>query len=275
MRWICLAGAGLLLVSGCTLNQAIDDCPVVLPKNPLGTLLRLDPETGDQLESIVVPYSPDVRATAGGVTLSASGTPSPVAQDDRRRAAPRTTSTPGTLTGPGGWRLRGADGTELGVVGDRVVVLGDDVQLRGVRLSDGRQEWNTYLDLDMMVTDAEVLGSRVYATGIVPRGILADATSDLTVVALDGRTGRVIWSWTQKAARNPMSAPVGLAVFDDVVVTASRAELPEQQPIIVAVDRRTGRKRWQVTAPRPDIPALVRSGKDVIVVTMDVLPGCA
>jgi outer membrane protein assembly factor BamB len=216
---------------------------------------------------VQVPWG-EVRTAAGQVSVVLSSTPTPVARADRVVPSPRTTSTVEELRGPSGWRLRGAGGTEVGVVRDRVVVLGDDQQLRGVRLRDGRPEWNAYLDHHLSATDAQLVGEVVYVAGTRFPDFGDRATSELTLAALDATTGRALWRWS----RPHQSDPVGVAVLEDVVVTAASAG--SVHGVVAAVDRRTGRFRWEATTDRGYVGALARSGKELVLVTMDVVPGC-
>jgi outer membrane protein assembly factor BamB len=254
-----------LLLAGCRVDDP-DPCPAQSVE-PRGSLLRLDPTTGAERSVVPVPWG-EVRTVAGQVSVVLSSTPTPVARTDRVDPSPRTTSTVAELVGPGDWRLRGAGGTEIGVVRDRVVVLGDDQQLRGVRLSDGRPEWNAYLDHHLSTTDAQLVGHVVYASGTTFPELGDRATSELTLTALDVTTGRPLWRWS----RPRQSDPVGVAVFDDVVVGAASAG--PGPGLVVAVDRRTGTLRWETTTLRENVGALARSGRDVVLVTMDSVPGC-
>jgi outer membrane protein assembly factor BamB len=266
MRWRPVVAGLTLLLTGCDVDDP-DPCPVP-SVDPKGSLLRLDPTTGTERSVVPVPWSGEVRTVAGEVSVVLSSTPTPVARADRVVPSPRTTSTVAELVGPGDWRLRGAGGTEVGVVRDRVVVLGDDLQLRGLRLSDGRPEWNAYLDHHLSATDAQLVGNVVYVSGTTFHELGDRATSELTLAALDATTGRALWRWS----RPRQSSPVGVAVFDDVVVTAASAS-PELG-FVGAVDRRTGQFRWETTTNREYVGVVARSGEDLVLVTMDFVPGC-
>lgn len=176
-----------------------------------------------------------------------------------------------TLVGPGPspWRLDGAAGRQLGVTQSVAIVLGNDEQLRGVRLTDGRPVWNARLDHRLVTRTAQVRGDVVLAAGTS-----ADAPASPLqpqVVALDGATGHLLWSSSPKAS----GLVNELAVVGPTIVVPVSSTATSGHATLVALDLSSGAERWTRTLPRRGVRTVRSNVGTVSAVNEDVALGCA
>ena len=147
------------------------------------------------------------------------------------------------------WALPGGPNESTPVVHDGVLFVhgyGDEVHALDAASGDLLWEYVRRLPRDVapsLKRGLSIYGERLY----VP-------TSDLHVVALDVRTGTVVWETAvgQPGARTRMTGGTLVADGTVMVGTTGRAEGGNH---IVGLDAETGAERWRFhTIPPPDAP---------------------
>jgi eukaryotic-like serine/threonine-protein kinase len=147
------------------------------------------------------------------------------------------------VTGEVRWHVRVSNRLLSIAVGDGFLgVLGDDGMLRGLDPIDGHTRWGVGVG-DAAFASIAVLANIVYLVEAPTIG--AGGSLPTTLLAVDGQTGRMLWSFVKD----------GLDAFDlnrhladgDGALYVVTAHPPSRPGFLYAVDTSTGSLRWSYT----------------------------
>lgn len=129
---------------------------------------------------------------------------------------------------------------------ERIVVCTKDSMLRSLSPVDGRIEWE------------KALHGRCFAGSTIVDGVVYVPGGDATLYALRARTGEEIWTYL--SGEELVTVPV---IAGDLVLVASQSET------LFAVDRATGKWKWQYRRDAP--PGFTVRGTATPVVKNDIV----
>ena len=263
-------GTAVVTLTGCFGSGARCNAPA--EEDLVGAVSRVNLD-GRAVGTTAVGYVADVQVQGGALMLvdeAGDQTQVALAQGPRRRV-PAGLRTFGTrLEGVDGerllWTQKGAGGAGIGRVGTTAVVLGQDKQLRGVGLPDGRLVWNSRLDHRLLAQDARVIGDLAVLAGqqLTP----GESFGPGVAAALAVETGAVAWS-TPLPEFSPSGASLLTGRADVAVVGAGER--------LVGLNLRDGRRLWGADLELPGDQVLRALDVDkgaFVAVTSQAAIGC-